>query len=226
MLKKPIKNLEKLTISKSDLPMLRPIIDESNNTLCIMYNDEEIPLELPVRDDYKIDDILNEINDAYVSEDIPIKLKLDKNGKTVIENTKGEIFELNMNINPIGPYLGFQEEQYTGNSRYVSEMAHMFLNDSYFMFIQEISPTMAVVEITPDGVVKQLISNISKSKDPKVRSTLNKTLKNLTIQFRYENDGSSNLINFYDEPHEFTLTCNTKDNTKTNKSVNTPMTRK
>ena len=218
-LDKPIQSIQKiLKTGSSDFPLLKPEVDDSHNTLCIIYNKEEIPIELEPRDDYTLGGIINETNEALDGEDIPIRMKVDKKGFVTIENTQNEKFELDFRSNSIGPYIGFQEQTYKGYSKYTSECVHMFLEQSYFMFIKEISPENAVCEITPDGEVIQLIKDISSNNDIKIRSASSKVIKNFTIQYRYSDDVKSQLVDFYDEPHEITFEIQYATGTSTSNS--------
>jgi len=111
-------------------------------------------------------------------------MRVDRKGFINIENSKDEKFDLDLKENSMGPYLGFQEQNYKNKSRYVSECPHMFLDQSYYMFIKEISTEEPVCEITPTGEVKQLIENLSDN-NLKIKSNVNKIIKNLTFQYRY-----------------------------------------
>lgn len=214
-LDKPLYNIQQIKISgSSDFPLLKPEVDDAHNTFCIIYKNEEIPIELEARDDYTLTDIIHETNDGLDDENIPIRLKVDKKGYISVENTKGEKFELDLSEKSIGPYLGFQEQSYKGHNKYTSECPHMFLEQSYFMFIKEISPDKAICEITPTGEVIQLIKDIDTNNNVKIRSASSRVIKCFTIQYRYENDIKSNLIEFYEEPHEITFDfqCDINDN--------------
>ena len=141
-------------------------------------------------------------------------MRVDKKGLIIVENTKGEKFDLDMKDNSMGPYLGFQEQEYKNKIRYVSECPHMFLDQSYYMFIKEISPDDPVCEITPDGKVIQLIQDLTGSSDLKIKSAVNKVIKTLTFQYRYNKNNTSDLIDFYEEPHEISFELLYQDESK------------
>lgn len=186
-----INNVKKIMIvGESEFPLLIPIIDKQHNIFCITYNDDILPIELDPRDDYTLTTIITEMNDALENENIPIKITANKNNTITVENTDKKIFSLDLKENSIGPFFGFQNEKYTNAYKYTSENTHMFLEYSYFMFINELSDN-AICEITPDGKVIQLTQNID-----------NKNVETLTIQYRNKNDINSELIEFYETPHE------------------------
>jgi len=216
-----IQNLQQIILTGSyDFPLLKPIVDSKHNVLCIVYKNDTLPIELEPRDDYTLNGIITETNEALNDESIPIKMYVDKKGFITIENTKGELFSLDLTENSIGPYLGYQEQSYNDSSRYVSECPHMFLEQSYFMFIKEISPERALCEITPTGEVNQLIKDISNNNDLKVRSASAKPIKSLTIQYRYNDDIKSQLTDFYEEPHEISFDIYYEEFTKERKVMN------
>lgn len=186
-----INNVKKIMIvGESEFPLLMPIIDKQHNIFCITYNDDILPIELDPRDDYTLTTIITEMNDALENENIPIKITANKNNTITVENTDEKIFSLDLKENSIGPFFGFQNEKYTNTYKYTSENTHMFLEYSYFMFINELSDN-AICEITPDGKVIQLTQNID-----------NKNVETLTIQYRNKNNINSKLIEFYETPHE------------------------
>lgn len=205
-----IDNIQKINIRSVDFPILKPDVDDEHNTFTIKYKNELIPIELSPNDDYKLDDIIDGINESYKDENLPFKIKCVKNGLIVIENTKGENFDLDLTDRSMGLYLGFQKSSYRGKSKYISEYPHMFLEKSYFMFIKEISTDNAFCEILPDGNVRQLINDISIN----TKLRMNKTITELTFQYRESNNNQSELIDFYDEPHELIFEISTKNNTK------------
>ena len=202
----PLDNLIKITrICSSDFPLLKPDVDEKHNTFCIIYNNEELPIELDPRDDYTINDIINDSNGALKEENIPIKMNINKKGHVTVESTENKKFKMDLTTNSIGIYLGFREHKYANKTMYTSESPHMFLEQSYYMFIKEISPEKAICEITPNGNVVQLITDIASNSDIKIKSSAFKPIKTFTIQYRYADDISSPLIEFYEEPHEITF---------------------
>lgn len=215
-LKTPLQNLKKILVKgESDFPLLRPAIDEKHNTFCIIYKKETIPIELDPDDGYVLSEIIDGVNDAFKSGDIPILMKVDKKGLIVVENTKGEKFDISLKDNSMGPYLGFQEQEYKNKIRYVSECPHMFIDQSYYMFIKEISPDDPVCEITPDGKVIQLIDDLTGTSDLRIKSAVGKVIKTLTFQYRYNRNNSSELIDFYEEPHEISFDLLYQDESKT-----------
>jgi hypothetical protein len=62
------------------------------------------------------------------------------------------------------------------------------------MFIEEFSLDTAICEITPDGKVIQLIQNIDKT-----------NINTLTLLYKSKNNINSELIEFYETPHEITF---------------------
>lgn len=221
-LKNPLQNLKKIVVKgASDFPLLRPAIDEKHNTFCIIYKKDSIPIELDPDDGYVLSEIIDGVNEALKAGNIPIVMKVDKKGQIIVENTKGEKFDLDMKENSMGPYLGFQEQEYRNKIRYVSECPHMFLDQSYYMFIKEISPDDPVCEITPDGKVIQLIDDLTGSSDLKIKTSANKIIKTLTFQYRYNKNNSSDLIDFYEEPHEISFELLCQDESKNASSTKT-----
>lgn len=199
----PIKNLKKiLIVGQSEFPVLRPIIDDKHNIFGIIYENDTLPIELEPGDGYKITEIISGINDALKEDSIPIRIKEDNKGHIIIENTVGKTFKLDLKNNSMGPYLGFQEQEYSGKNKYLSECSHMFLDKSYYMFIKEISATDPICEVSPDGKVIQLIENIVGLPDIK---TKNANVSTLTIQYRENKSIKSDLIDFYEEPHEISF---------------------
>ncbi|VBB17978.1 hypothetical protein YASMINEVIRUS_441 [Yasminevirus sp. GU-2018] len=214
----PLNGLIKIAgVTSSEFPLLKPDVDESHNTFCIIYKKEALPIELEPRDDYTLTGIIRETNEALEGEEIPIKMRVDKKGYVTVESTKNEKFDIDLTENSIGPYLGFQEQKYSGKTKYTSECPHMFVEQSYYMFIREISPEKAVCEITPEGKVIQLIKDISTNSDVKIRSSSSKPIKSFTIQYRNADSASSPLTEFYEEPHEITFEFLQSGDTATSK---------
>ena len=58
-----------------------------------------------------------------------------------------------------------------------------------------------VCEITPEGDVKLLIKDVNHS-DLKTRTRTTNRINGLTLNFRYDNDPKSDLVNFYGEDHK------------------------
>jgi hypothetical protein len=215
-LKNPLQNLKKIIVKgESDFPLLRPAIDDKHNTFCIIYKKQTIPIELDPDDGYILSEIIEGVNESLETANIPIVMKVDTKGLIIVENTKGEKFDLNLQDNSMGPYLGFQEQEYKNKIRYVSECPHMFIDKSYYMFIKEISPDDPVCEITPDGKVIQLIDDLTGSSDLKIKTAVSKVIKTLTFQYRYNRNNSSDLIDFYEEPHEISFELLYQDSSKT-----------
>jgi hypothetical protein len=88
----------------------------------------------------------------------------------------------------------------------VKSNPHLFLDQSYFMFIKEISLDNPVCKITPEGKVEQLLTKLDN----------NNIIDTLTIQYRYTNDKKSSFVNFYGEAHSlsFNLISSNIDNQK------------
>jgi len=188
-----------------DFPILKPVIDETHNTFLILYNDDEIPVGMDPYDGYVLDEIVDGVNLTLKAEKIPIAMSVDKKGYITVENTEGKHFDLDLRENSMGIYLGFQEQEYKGKNQYVSESPNMFLDKSYFMFIKEISLDTPVCEITPDGTIIQLIDDLTTTSDMKINAVAGKTIRNFTFQYRHDKDKASDLINFYEEPHEISF---------------------
>src|SRR5690606_2420279 len=116
--------------------LLKPIIDENHNTMCVIYEKELFPIELDPNVEYKLNEIIDGINMSFSEENITIEICVNELGFITISNKNGEHFDLDLKEKSIGPYLGFQETEYKGTSKYRSECPHMFLDQSYFMFIK------------------------------------------------------------------------------------------
>jgi len=191
-LAEPVNTVKRINFTKDfDFPILRPEINDTQNTFCIIYDSQEIQIELASSDEYTIKDIINGINETLTENDIPIKIS-DVKGYIKIESD--EMFGLEFKKNSIGQCLGFTQKEYKNYKTYNSEEPHMFLDSSYFMFIKELSK-LPVCEILPDGNLIQKIFDVEN----------NVSTKDLNIEYRLTEDIKSNLINFYEEPHEFNI---------------------
>jgi hypothetical protein len=193
-------------IGETDFPILRPAIDNEHNTLCIVQNNSIIPIELDEDDNYKLTEILKLINSALEENEIEIKISCNSTNNIIIEATNSCKFDLDLTKNSFGVYLGFQKKTYKNKTKYISENPHLFLDQSYFMFIKEISTDNPVCKITPEGKVEQLLTKLDN----------NNIIDTLTIQYRYTNDKKSSFVNFYGEAHSlsFNLISSNIDNQK------------
>ena len=208
----PITNFKKMSVNgTSDFPMLTPLIDEDHNTFCIIYNKQKIPVVLDPKIEYRLSDIVDGINAVLDYDNIPIQIEVNKHNHVIVENKSGDIFSLDLTQNSIGEYLGFNNQTYKDKSMYSSENPHMFLEQSYYMFIKEISPNDPICEITPQGEIIQLIQSFTDN-DLKIKSTQNKYIKEFTFQFRYDKHKDSSLVIFYEEPHSFSFDLYFLDN--------------
>lgn len=191
----PLSNIQNITIvGESEFPLLKPIVDESHNILCIIYNNDVLPIEILPNDNYTLDEITHDINNALKTENIPIQIRVNEQYLVIIENLNNKHFDLDFRENSIGIFLGFQCDIYKNKSIYISESPHMFIERNYFMFIKEISMN-AICEIQSDGKVKQLLNKIH----------VTNMVDTLTIQYHDSNDINSKFTEFYETPHEITF---------------------
>ena len=104
-LEKIIRNIKKIEFddSKNDFPLLLPAIDDEHCVFCVIYDDEVLPLEIQTGE-YTINDILNEINNAFQSEEIPIVVSVNKSNKIIVKNTENKNFSLSFTENSIGEW--------------------------------------------------------------------------------------------------------------------------
>ena len=196
-----ISNIRRIEIEgRSDFPMMKPVIDESNNILCLIEQGDSIPIEVESGDNTHLQDIIDEINSGLDGADIPIEIIEDKDAHIVIRSTSKEKFGLDFREKSIAPCFGFTEEEYDGAKEYRSENQHVFLNQSYYLFIEEIS-NQPICEISPEGDVTLLIEDINLS-DLKTRSKSSSKISGLTLIFRYDTDPNSDLVDFYGEHHK------------------------
>ena len=108
----PIYNLRKVELEgKADFPMMKPVIDESNNILRLIEQGDTIPIELESGDNMRLQDIIEEINAALEGADIPIEIVEDRDAHIVIRSTSDEEFGLDFRENSIAPCFGFTEEK-------------------------------------------------------------------------------------------------------------------
>jgi hypothetical protein len=196
----PIQNLKKIELRKTDFPMMKPVIDETNNILCLVEQGDDIPIELESGDSMGLNDIIDEVNAALEGANIPIEIIEDRDAHIVIRSTSDEEFGLNFRENSIAPCFGFTEEEYDGETEYRSENQHVFLSQPYYLFIKEISNS-PICEISPEGEVTLLLDDMQYA-DVRTKSNSNSKINGLTLNFRYDDSMKSDLVDFYDEDHK------------------------
>jgi len=213
-LDKEIENIKRIKIKgETDFPILRPIIDEGHNKIVIELGGEKIPIELEPDDGYTLNEIIDGINANLKEMNIEITVRIDEENHIIIENTDGKDFKIDLNDNSMGIYLGFTNDTYINKTTYRSENPHMFLETSYYMFINEIASEEPICEITPNGEVKQLVMDVNRiNKDP---------IKKLTIQYKYDKTKNSDLVEFYGEPHEISFEISYLSNKPTTNIIRT-----
>jgi hypothetical protein len=184
---KDLTNVTNISLTDVNIPF-SPNINETSNTLTIVYNDECNELEFDTNDQkYNIDEIIDQINQSMDQIESGIFAKI-KNGKIIIEQKDGEEFEIICKNNSIAKYLGFIADEYSGESKYTAENEHSFITKPIHLYLKNISPTDPFAIVYPDGKYDQkfkLSQNISK-------------LSCIILQFKSEN---KKLINFAGTPH-------------------------
>jgi hypothetical protein len=130
------KNISNLKFKIKTLPDLKPFIDETCNKLKIIIGNETKKIEL---DDgyYELDELLEGITENL--EDVDIVCKKDKKGRVVFENKNKEEFEIDCEDCSFGKYLGFTEEKYESESKYISESTSQLAINKIYLYFPNIS---------------------------------------------------------------------------------------
>jgi len=148
------KNVTNIKIKIREMPDLRPMIDDTCNKLTIITNSETKKIEL-TDGYYELDELLNDITENM--EDVDIICKKDKKGRVIFENTRGEDFELNCEDCSFGKYLGFCEEKYMSDSKYISENISQLSINKIYLYLLNISDNVFCT-IDNDNKIKMMTS--------------------------------------------------------------------
>ena len=131
------KNVSNIKIKVKTLPDIKPYIDETCNKLKIISKNETKTVEL---EDgyYGLDELIEGITENL--EDVNIKCRKDKKNRVIFENTDEDEFEIDCEDCSFGKYLGFVEEKYESESKYISEETSLLALDKIFVYLVNISP--------------------------------------------------------------------------------------
>ena len=130
------KNARNFKLKLKTLCELQPKIDENSNNLVIVINNETKRIELE-EGYYTLDELVEGITANL--EDVNIVCKKDKKGRVIFENTENEDFEIDCLDKSFAKYLGFCEDNYNGDSKYVSENISSLLINKIYLYIPNIS---------------------------------------------------------------------------------------
>ena len=147
------KNLSNLKLKITELTTIRPIIDNTCNTLNIIISNETKKIELD-DGEYSLDDLVEGITENLT--DVNIKCKKDKKGRVIFENTNSNDFEIDCENNSFGKFLGFMEQKYEGSSKYISETSSALLLDSIYLYFVNISAEKPFCKINLDKSIEYL----------------------------------------------------------------------
>ncbi len=130
------KNITNFKLKIKTLPDLKPYIDETCNKLKIIIGNETKKIEL---DDgyYELDELLEGITENL--EDVNIICKKDKKGRVIFESTNKEEFEIDCEDCSFGKYLGFTEEKYETEYKYIAESTSPLAIDKIYLYFPNIS---------------------------------------------------------------------------------------
>jgi hypothetical protein len=187
------KNISNLQLKVKKLPKLTPLITSDCNTLNIIINGETKNIELD-DGEYSIDDIVDGITENL--SDVNIECKIDKNNRVIIQNTEGEDFDIDCTTNSFAKYLGFVNDSYSGESKYISELPNKLSINKIYLFIPNIQ--------------KELFCTINEDSD--IDLNIDSDLKiseldSLIIQIKNVNTQTeSNFHDFYGNKFCFELT--------------------
>ena len=187
------KNITNLKFKIKTLPNLKPFIDETCNKLKIIIGNETKKIEL---DDgyYELDELLEGITENL--EDVNIICKKDKKGRIIFENTNKEDFEIDCEDCSFGKYLGFTEEKYETETKYISETTSPLAINKIYLYFPNISEQSFCV-INNDKKI-----NMNYEQENPIAE-----LDCLIIQIKdIETNEEMNFHNFSGNKIEFTLT--------------------
>jgi hypothetical protein len=112
-------------------------ITDTNNQLVIIYNNEKKIIELEPNY-YNRYEIVECMNNAFDSENLPIKCILDDNDKFIFKSIN-EIFEMHNDENSILPTLGFSNVSYINKRNYVNNNLYLYDN-IFYLSIHNLDP--------------------------------------------------------------------------------------
>jgi len=187
-----INNITEIKITDLNI-QVSPEINESCNSLRILYNDNEEELEFGFGK-YNIKEVIDQINDSFEELGFGIISKL-KNGKVIFEHSDGDEFSLICGKNSVYKHLGFIGDDYSGKSKYVAEINHAFNDAPIYLYIKNISQDKPFAVINLDGSFEQkngININISK-------------LNCMILQFKTSITTDDKLVNFAGVPHKLSF---------------------
>jgi hypothetical protein len=130
------KNVTNLKLKIKSLSDLKPHINETCNKLKIIIGNETKKIEL---EDgyYELDELLEGITENL--EDVNIICRKDKKGRVIFENTNNEEFEIDCEDTSFAKYLGFTENKYELECKYISEIVSPLSINKIFVYFPNIS---------------------------------------------------------------------------------------
>jgi hypothetical protein len=195
-LDKTFKNVKCIEIQNCNFPKLEKEIEitDDNSDFTFSVNNDEQSVQLE-HGTFTIKEIINTIQEVLDDADIDLKLSI-VNNTINIEHTENDDFSLINNHNSILRELGFTEDIYENESKYISDNEIKNINKIY-MFIDNISS---------DEPIGFIDLNKPKSIKKEFKKPINE-LKEIIVKFKVNKDDDK-LVDFYKKPHQFNLKIN------------------
>ena len=190
-LDKPYKNIKCIELIDYKFPNMSQDIEitNDNNEFTFIFDNDEQSVQLDTGI-YNIKNVINTIQEVLDDAEIHLQLKINNN-KIIIQHTEKENFGLKNDEHSILRELGFTNETYEDNYKYVGEDEIKNITKMY-MFIENIS------EKDPIGLI-----DLEKSVTPikkQFKKPINE-LKEMIIKFKINKD-DDDLVDFNKQPHE------------------------
>ena len=191
-----INNIENISISDYNFPVIYNEIKSNNSELIINMDDEEKFLEIE-NGKYELIELFDDICLGLKQYNSNFTIFKNMENKIIIENLDNKEFEMINSENSLLKSLGFLNNNYSGKTKYIAEKENS-LEKEYYLFFENINnkiPFLKIknnnIEITPNYI------------NDKIRS-----LDAIIINFK---DEKNNLIDFNEKIHEFTLNFQNKE---------------
>lgn len=177
-------NVSNIEIIKSKFPTLSPKITRScykMHFICAELDDDKL-IEF-ADGECPPEDFIEAINNGL--EELEITCKADKQGWVTFEQKRGYDFIMDCSDNSFSKLLGFDDNEYEGKSKYVSDRANLFNRKFVYLYFKNIIQK-PVGKIAYDGTFTQLESSFDIKK-----------LSQIIVQIR------NNIINKDDDLYDF-----------------------
>jgi hypothetical protein len=195
VLPEPITNVNKIEITKINVPLVKHNIDTHNNSLKLTIADVQHKITI-ANGLYNVDILINTINETLTNQGINSQVLKTQEGYIMIKNS--EIFELNSNeTGSILRTLGFTRSCYKNRNNYLSnKKCKLSTNNIVYLYLPDIffKENIATIDLTTGSYVqhKKLINlDILKTIYVKFKTNEDFDKENL-----YDFKGAANSLEF------------------------------